>query len=460
MNHWVLALRHFGAINLKSIGDIHSVLKNLNRWFIMVKRVHINVFVVTTLLLGCSIPPFFSVRPSVDMFHQIHGNEAKIDILWVIDNSLSMADEQEALRENFNSFITNFIKKGYDYRIAVITTDAYYTGSYYHDSTLLSQDEVQGRVDYMDVVHSNESLLGTGVLLSYLTSEFVDGDLTKDYCNKNSHLPTCVENTEGYMLSGYKLIESSNTTIDFTEYEPSSPVYEIGHEDYISNNIKNIFAVNSNVGIQGLFYESGLRSVQTALNNPVNKALNFPRSGAHLAVIVVSDEEDQIEGSTALGRIPADIINNIPVSEYDDFLKSLVDPEYGYSFHAIVKFEGDTCGVNSNHPVGARYIKLSELSGGTQASICEDFAESLDDIAQTIIERVVEFPLTDTPANLNQLQVLVKNPGATVSIAIPQDIENGWTYNASANSIVFHGTAIPIQDSEISILYEPTFLFL
>ena len=50
---------------------------------------------------------------------------SKIDVLWVIDNSGSMAPRQENLARNFQSFITEFTKNSIDYRIAVTTTDIF-----------------------------------------------------------------------------------------------------------------------------------------------------------------------------------------------------------------------------------------------------------------------------------------------------------------------------------------------
>lgn len=49
----------------------------------------------------------------------------KIDILWVIDNSGSMDSSQRAVAENFARFIEKFTAKGFDYRMAVTTTDAF-----------------------------------------------------------------------------------------------------------------------------------------------------------------------------------------------------------------------------------------------------------------------------------------------------------------------------------------------
>ena len=47
----------------------------------------------------------------------------EVDILWVIDNSCSMSDEQNALSENFPVFMDFFLGSGLDYHIGVITTD-------------------------------------------------------------------------------------------------------------------------------------------------------------------------------------------------------------------------------------------------------------------------------------------------------------------------------------------------
>lgn len=49
----------------------------------------------------------------------------KIDILWVVDNSGSMATSQQNIANNFHSFIRSFQTKNYDFQIGVTTTDAY-----------------------------------------------------------------------------------------------------------------------------------------------------------------------------------------------------------------------------------------------------------------------------------------------------------------------------------------------
>ncbi len=48
---------------------------------------------------------------------------AEIDVLWVVDNSESMADEQESIGLSFQSFINTLIASGVNYHIGVVSTD-------------------------------------------------------------------------------------------------------------------------------------------------------------------------------------------------------------------------------------------------------------------------------------------------------------------------------------------------
>lgn len=46
-----------------------------------------------------------------------------VDVLWVIDNSGSMQEEQTALTDSFESFVGYFVDSGLDYHIGVVSTD-------------------------------------------------------------------------------------------------------------------------------------------------------------------------------------------------------------------------------------------------------------------------------------------------------------------------------------------------
>jgi hypothetical protein len=59
----------------------------------------------------------------VDTFDQ--QSASRVDVLWVVDNSGSMAPRQENLAKNFQSFIDLFVKGAIDFRLAVTTTDIF-----------------------------------------------------------------------------------------------------------------------------------------------------------------------------------------------------------------------------------------------------------------------------------------------------------------------------------------------
>ena len=91
--------------------------------------------VVTLALLGCQEynlnqeppayqgpnPPALENEQVVDRILQVPIDSA--DILWVIDNSGSMDQEQTSLRDNFASFSNNLVGSGMDFHIGVVTTD-------------------------------------------------------------------------------------------------------------------------------------------------------------------------------------------------------------------------------------------------------------------------------------------------------------------------------------------------
>ncbi|MES2768265.1 MAG: hypothetical protein V4596_03890 [Bdellovibrionota bacterium] len=66
-----------------------------------------------------------SILSDSDTFYQSASVNNKIDIMWMVDSSGSMAPYQNNLSDNFETFITDFVTKGYDYNIAVTATDAW-----------------------------------------------------------------------------------------------------------------------------------------------------------------------------------------------------------------------------------------------------------------------------------------------------------------------------------------------
>ena len=80
------------------------------------------------LLTGCDKggSDFSILSSSAQFQQQVTYEPRKIDVLFVVDNSGSMSSSQTSLANNFPSFINYFKAKGYDFKIAVTSTDAYY----------------------------------------------------------------------------------------------------------------------------------------------------------------------------------------------------------------------------------------------------------------------------------------------------------------------------------------------
>lgn len=81
---------------------------------------------VASLVTACGKDtPSFSLLAESNVFNQSMSVDTKIDILFVVDNSGSMAPQQTNLVNNFNAFINSFVTKGYDFHIGVIPSDTY-----------------------------------------------------------------------------------------------------------------------------------------------------------------------------------------------------------------------------------------------------------------------------------------------------------------------------------------------
>jgi len=75
------------------------------------------------LLLGCSSDHLVPIEEEIhEAFQQLPG-DGGVDVLFVIDDSCSMEDEQALLGSAFDSFIAAFLATGADYHLGVTTTD-------------------------------------------------------------------------------------------------------------------------------------------------------------------------------------------------------------------------------------------------------------------------------------------------------------------------------------------------
>lgn len=337
-------------------------------------------------LVGCGSNSFQLANDEANFAQNTKASSVPIDILWVIDNSGSMATSQEQVASNVASFINKFKQTNFDFRIAVTTTEAY-----------LSLSKFTGNSSH---------------------SRFRDGTASTGY-------------------SGIKIIT------------PTTP------------NIESVFDLNIKQGVNGSADERGFESMEAALLNADNRA-EFPRPGAYLSVIFLTDEEDFSWDGTANIQLDS---NGNPNPNTDPRLHShtryldILDQVTGstatqknYVVNTIAIFD-EACRAQlatgfSGRRIADRYAALTEATGGVKASLCGDFSAILSQISDTILEFSSKFFLTRTP-DLSTLKVYVNDA------EVPAE---GWVYNATENSISFKTGFIPAKDARINVRFTPTTL--
>jgi hypothetical protein len=335
----------------------------------------------------------------------------KIDILWVVDNSGSMANSQANLTASFQSFMNRFQALNYDFHMAVTSTDAW-------------------RAAYQ-----------TGANAA-----------------ANAHV-----------LKRARPGEINFTTNPLT-YRTNSNQFIL---DRSTPNVANVFVTNGTQGISGSGDERAFASMKEFLNYDGNS--DFRRADAILAVIFVSDEDDfSVNTSGYVAGAYYDEVNADPlvlppssdpknlynlyrdsrmdtVASYKTYLDTLVGAG-NYSVNMIGILDNQ-CKANLNmngagKRLGRRMIELTDLTKGVKASLCGNFGDSLTLISDSIIQLSAVFTLNREPV-VESIKVIVDG------VTVPNDASNGWTYNSADWTVTFHGTSVPAQGSNIQILFTP-----
>jgi hypothetical protein len=343
----------------------------------------VGIVVTSLMIAGCGggDSTSYSLLASGQTFKQQKVN-SKVDLLFVVDNSLSMLPSQTNLGNNFHAFINNFVTKGFDFQLAVTSTDSYRAEPNFANNPNLAR--------------------------------FRDGGATH---------------------SGVFTIL------------PSTP------------DLLNVFVTNATLGAGGGGDERAFSSFQSALNSSLNAG--FVRDSSFLGLIILSDEDDFSSPVRPSSSYPGGDHNYgyaglESVDSYVSYLEGLTKSSGAsrrFSVSAIAVTD-EACKTEmlthtSSSIIGVRYMELAAKTDGVLGSICDtSFADTLTAIQNHILELGTQFYL-DAPPIPETIQVRVNN------ILISQNSTNGWTYNADANSVVFHGDAIPESGAAINVTFDP-----
>ncbi len=369
----------------------------------MSKYLYKLVWSVTVLVATACGGKTFNVADDGSSFQQSNGAKSvPVDILWVIDNSGSMETSQGLLAANFPSFIDKFVQTNFDFRMAVVTTDAY-----------------KGMAPY-----------GSDLTMA----KFRDGE--RDY------YPT--DGIDDATHSGYYVIDRSTP------------------------NITNVFQTNVLQGIYGGGDERGFQSMEAALLNLENRATPFPRPGAFLVVIFLTDEEDfswdgaagiQLVTDPATGQTVNNTITDPrlhPVSRYIDILNTATNStttQKNYMVNTIAIFDNAckqqlTTSTFTGRRTADRYAELTDATNGLKSSLCGNFDTIMSNISDSILEFSSKFYLNRTPV-VETIRVYVDGVEAVAA---------AWVYDAGENSVTFNIGYIPAQGADIRVSFTPSTL--
>lgn len=216
-------------------------------------------------LAGCPSYTFLEVLPERITENQIiiePGKPVPADILFVVDNSCSMEDEQDLLARNFDAFIQELTTAKADYRMGVVTTDL--------------SDTSQGRE-------------WVGVRVS-------------------SFAPQPPKQLTGVTATGCQLLDIQHSCFRGPEAAKRVVTSEMPAAEQVA-----AFGANVRVGSCGSGDEEGLSGLIRGLERMADGDCNagFLRPGANLVVVILSDEDDQSKNRPGLSNDVGNLLNRL-----------------------------------------------------------------------------------------------------------------------------------------------------
>ncbi len=326
-----------------------------------------------------------TVHKTVELMQPSAG---KVDILWIVDTSNSMSEEQQYLATNFNAMINALNDAGHDFQTAVTTTD-------------ICQDT--------------------------MPAALADRVCPADYGGSPAtHLRGSFVGTAG------------------------RKVLKRGEVDLVSK-----FNAYVSQGVDGSGFEHGLKAAQMAVAKSLSgENEHLVRDGAFLAVIVVSDEQDDGIG---LSQVDAYNGHNFFAEGYtqfrfteEDMITYLrgVKGNGKFSVSAITPTRlpnGELCAAPHTAPAeeGTQYILAAQKTGGIVQSICDtNWNNSLAKIGLDLDSQISQVVLPTAPV-LSTIVVTVNGVATTT-----------WTYNAGNNAVKFDAGHVPAEGAAVKVTYD------
>jgi len=336
----------------------------------------------------------------VDAFSQQAAS--RVDVLWVVDDSGSMAPRQEALARSFQSFIELFSRGKIDFRIAITTTDIF---------------KVAG------------AFKGTPKILTPTTPS----------------LATAFANNIRVGITG-------------SPYEAGLQAAQLALEKQAATNQPKLDAIASCKAACSRAGDPPLCAETCLTSNPID----FMRPDAYLYLIFVSDEEDEssqdvryywrsFETAKGIGNdgtvTTAAIMGDVPTNG--------CGATPGARYKALSDLTGGEVGSICETNFSATLKKLATNAVGLKRK----FALSNPPNIETF-DVVVKYPCNTADEFLTGCEMVNKEkcagePAESVNLECrpPHGGPDGWDYEPANLVIYFAGESVPGLNSQIEVYY-------
>lgn len=411
---------------------------------------------------GCSSYDFFNVAG----YEQTEFSN-KADILFVVDNSSSMADEATALALNFDTFISGLAQQTpatedlsdavdnytsyvtdrgrvLDYQLGITTTTVDYAtsgatsdadpgeaGRLLGDPTIITADSESVSESFTKNLLCEATCWSTSALdddPDYVCGEDPDGKISELYldcvCGADAWKDHCGAGTEEHLEAVLDAL--CRSTADAPELCWDDTVSPLTSEDALST-------------------------------------VGFLREESTPVVVIVTDEGDTSRRMENGDEDPTETYTSY-LDEFDLPLRVVtIGPDYDEESNDFL------CNSGGATTWGAQRLQiLSEDSGGFYRPIEEmddgvcvtsNFSQHLNDLGELLNSLLRVFQLQSIP-DTDTIRVYVEGVEIEESVETVDDqgdasYSDGWAYDPSENAVVFWGAAVPTYNQDVRIYYLP-----
>ncbi len=274
----------------------------------------------------------------------------------------------------------------------------------------------ENKLDILLVIDDSSSMEADSAKLASRMSTFVN-----QLQNVNVDWRMCITSSDTYFYEG-RPIQWSKTSTRYLSKDTKTIDNESGQLNSIfQQTVWDIFHINGT----GSNDERGVRAaILSLLLNPTYPCY---RTGAAIAVIVISDEDERSTGGSSAyssTQVKQLTIEDFPAT-YVNYVKATFGANKRMATNAIV-VKDETCRQQQNAEgspsfIGTKYIELANYTNGTTGSICDNnYSSNLSYFKEAILH------------NLSSVE-LECIPYGAANVSIP----NGYTYTITGKEVTF-----------------------